>query len=146
MSLPLLAHIVCYRCMAHFPTEQNNAKGTWCSGITSASHADGPGFKSQCVHSLLHRIPPPPTPHPPPNKTWLALGRHPRVGAENESKQVSQVRDSIVVSTSACDADDPSSFLGRGVSSKPWLLTAMSNPNLSHVWLSWAMASQAHDI
>ena len=24
-------------------------KGTWCSGITSASHAEGPGFKSQCV-------------------------------------------------------------------------------------------------
>ena len=26
------------------------AEGTWCSGITSASHAEGPGFKSQCVH------------------------------------------------------------------------------------------------
>jgi hypothetical protein len=26
--------------------------GTWCSGITSASHAEGPGFKSQCVHML----------------------------------------------------------------------------------------------
>ena len=26
--------------------------GTWCSGITSASHAEGPGFKSQCVHIL----------------------------------------------------------------------------------------------
>ena len=24
--------------------------GTWCSGITSTSHAEGPGFKSQCVH------------------------------------------------------------------------------------------------
>ena len=24
--------------------------GTWCSGITSASHAEGLGFKSQCVH------------------------------------------------------------------------------------------------
>ena len=24
--------------------------GTWCSGITSASHAEGPGFKSRCVH------------------------------------------------------------------------------------------------
>jgi hypothetical protein len=37
------------------------AKGTWCSGITSASHAEGPGFKSQCVqfgvvsqHSVGH--------------------------------------------------------------------------------------------
>ena len=26
------------------------SKGTWCSGITSASHPEGPGFKSQCVH------------------------------------------------------------------------------------------------
>ena len=26
-------------------------RGTWCSGITSASHAEGPGFKSQCVHA-----------------------------------------------------------------------------------------------
>ena len=25
-------------------------RGTWCSGITSASHAEGPGLKSQCVH------------------------------------------------------------------------------------------------
>ena len=24
--------------------------GTWCSGITSAPHAEGPGLKSQCVH------------------------------------------------------------------------------------------------
>ena len=28
-----------------------SALGTWCSGITSAPHAEGPGFKSQCVHS-----------------------------------------------------------------------------------------------
>ena len=27
------------------------SRGTWCSGITSASHAEGPGFKSQCVHA-----------------------------------------------------------------------------------------------
>ena len=32
---------------------QLGLKGTWCSGITSAPHAEGPGFKSQCVH-LLH--------------------------------------------------------------------------------------------
>ena len=25
--------------------------GTWCSGITSASHAEGPGLKSQCVQT-----------------------------------------------------------------------------------------------
>jgi hypothetical protein len=24
--------------------------GTWCSGITSALHAEGPGFNPQCVH------------------------------------------------------------------------------------------------
>lgn len=32
--------------------------GTWCSGITSASHAEGPGFKSQCVHLFwyLHNL------------------------------------------------------------------------------------------
>ena len=24
--------------------------GTWCSGITSAQHAGGPGFNPQCVH------------------------------------------------------------------------------------------------
>ena len=29
---------------------RRDAEGTWCSGITSASHAEGPGFKSQCVH------------------------------------------------------------------------------------------------
>ena len=27
------------------------SRGTWCSGITSASHAEGPGFNPQCVHS-----------------------------------------------------------------------------------------------
>ena len=27
--------------------------GSWCSGITSASHAEGPGFKSQWVHFLF---------------------------------------------------------------------------------------------
>ena len=26
------------------------SEGTWCSGITSASHAEGPGFNPQCVH------------------------------------------------------------------------------------------------
>ncbi len=32
--------------------------GTWCSGITPAQHAGGPGFNPQCVHAgapaLLH--------------------------------------------------------------------------------------------
>ena len=27
-----------------------SALGQWCSGITSAPHAEGPGLKSQCVH------------------------------------------------------------------------------------------------
>ena len=29
--------------------------GTWCSGITSASHAEGPGFNPQCVHFSFWR-------------------------------------------------------------------------------------------
>lgn len=31
-------------------------KGSWCSGITSAPHAEGPGFKSQWVHYFLVRM------------------------------------------------------------------------------------------
>ena len=31
------------------PTASCFFKGTWCSGITSAPHAEGPGLKSQCV-------------------------------------------------------------------------------------------------
>ena len=30
--------------------------GTWCSGITSAPHAEGSGFKSQCVHVLRYTV------------------------------------------------------------------------------------------
>ena len=29
--------------------------GTWCSGITSAPHAEGPGFNPQCVHCTKQR-------------------------------------------------------------------------------------------
>ena len=29
---------------------RKNFKGTWCSGITPAQHAGGPGFNPQCVH------------------------------------------------------------------------------------------------
>ena len=35
-------------------------KGAWCSGTTSASHMESPGFKSQCVHVALRAWPPPP--------------------------------------------------------------------------------------
>ena len=31
-------------------------EGTWCSGITSASHAEGPGFNPQCVHLLRRAL------------------------------------------------------------------------------------------
>ena len=31
-------------------------EGTWCSGITPAQHAGGPGFNPQCVHFFLLRI------------------------------------------------------------------------------------------
>ena len=30
--------------------------GTWCSGITSASHAEGPGFNPQCVQFQLQAV------------------------------------------------------------------------------------------
>ena len=33
----------------------NPDRGTWCSGITSASHAAGPGFNPQCVHLMSER-------------------------------------------------------------------------------------------
>ncbi len=39
-----------------FPTSHERQAGTWCSGITSASHAEGPGFKSQCVHLCVHAL------------------------------------------------------------------------------------------
>ena len=29
-------------------------RGTWCSGITPAQHAGGPGFNPRCVHSACH--------------------------------------------------------------------------------------------
>jgi hypothetical protein len=28
--------------------------GTWCNGMTSASHAEGPGLESQWVHFVIH--------------------------------------------------------------------------------------------
>ena len=33
------------------PVQGHVLWGTWCSGITSAPHAEGPGFKSQCVQT-----------------------------------------------------------------------------------------------
>ena len=30
----------------------SSLKGLWCSGITSASHAEGPGFKPRRIHSF----------------------------------------------------------------------------------------------
>ena len=36
---------------------QLGLKGTWCSGITSAPHAEGPGFKFQCVHAYQMNSP-----------------------------------------------------------------------------------------
>ena len=32
------------------PCSRKLAWGIWCSGITSASHAEGPGLNPQCVH------------------------------------------------------------------------------------------------
>ena len=36
--------------LRHITLARSPSRGAWCSGITSASHAEGPGFKSQCVH------------------------------------------------------------------------------------------------
>ena len=53
-SVCVHTHAVCQ------PTERSSysprtvAMGTWCSGITSASHAEGPGFNAQCVHVKRH--------------------------------------------------------------------------------------------
>lgn len=44
------ASSVAYHTPALKQTLRHVLKGAWCSGITSASHAEGPGLKSQCVH------------------------------------------------------------------------------------------------
>ena len=33
--------------------ESAQSWGTWCSGITPAQHAGGPGFNPQCVHNVV---------------------------------------------------------------------------------------------
>ena len=45
-----MAHINIANDVQRYVLRRRRCKGTWCSGITSASHAEGPGFKSQCVH------------------------------------------------------------------------------------------------
>ena len=37
------------------PDLHSGCKGTWCSGITPAQHAGGPGFNPQCAHYSLNR-------------------------------------------------------------------------------------------
>ena len=39
-------------------TFHSNTAGSWCSGITSALHAEGPGFKSRRIHFLFLSTPP----------------------------------------------------------------------------------------
>ena len=51
--VPLCQHCFFYCELQYCSLSKHSFKGTWCSGITSASHAEGPGFKSQCVH-LCH--------------------------------------------------------------------------------------------
>ena len=53
--------------------------GTWCSGITSAPHAEGPGFKSQCVH--VHNIVRAHMCRCVPRGRSKAIGARPRLGA-----------------------------------------------------------------
>ena len=38
------------RFMSELHGRRRLPSGTWCSGITSAPHAEGPGFNPQCVH------------------------------------------------------------------------------------------------
>ena len=45
---PWLAHKGIFNSIVDFVSDFQ--LGSWCSGITSASHAEGPGFKSQWVH------------------------------------------------------------------------------------------------
>ena len=96
-------------------------KGTWCSGITSASHAEGPGFKSQCVHaseasSSETQV------HPQPLlSAWACLLKpfwafRLRCSSYSHGSPAKHIRGSIVVSISACHAEDPGSIPGRGVS------------------------------
>ena len=49
LPAPLCLYIANDFSFSHSP------RGTWCSGITSASHAEGPGFKSQRVHGLFYQ-------------------------------------------------------------------------------------------
>ena len=57
--------------------------GSWCSGITPAQHAGGPGFNPQCVHNHntprpRQQRPPPPNLQPTPtnsNASYSSVGR-----------------------------------------------------------------------
>ena len=55
----------------------HSLKGTWCSGITSAPHAEGPGFKSQCVHAYQLISPHVPMPSAWPPQSIDATGQRP---------------------------------------------------------------------
>ena len=45
---PISSSQTCIHCIGH-----RYQLGTWCSGITSASHAEGPGLNPQCVQDFL---------------------------------------------------------------------------------------------
>ena len=51
-SQGLIVANACVACKHACPQGAPPLKGTWCSGITSASHAEGPGLNPQCVHSI----------------------------------------------------------------------------------------------
>ena len=64
ISMPMMqptspnAHLYC---ISSLPSAEDQGrkskrgiKGAWCSGITSASHAEGPGFNPQRVHASWH--------------------------------------------------------------------------------------------
>ena len=43
-------------CLRYMLSSPEDLVGTWCSGITSASHAEGPGLKSQCVQATFRLV------------------------------------------------------------------------------------------
>ena len=111
--------------------------GTWCSGITSAPHAEGPGFKSQCVHMgrMLQRRPqaqPPTRPTPPRSCTpsWLAAWE-----AQPRPQQACGCQaDAAVTRPPACPQLSPSAFPQISSSKRACIVT--------HTWIDSSCYAQ----
>ena len=93
LATPSAAHCdVDTKSVTHAPTHTHGLRiprGTWCSGITSASHAEGPGFNPQCVHyaatqSLRFHSRPPSWAEPPAAQHTLVILRTPKRPPQTE--------------------------------------------------------------